>query len=315
LIGSCSGYFYAIDKDTGQLRWKYTIEQDGDQTSFRDDPLVAGDLIIIGTDAGRQGHIYAFDRSTGKVRWKYLVHTGTLQDFGVRSDMVRKGDAIYAVATGDDLLCLDLAAGEVRWHFASGFDRQRTEWENSPAVDGDKILFAGHDRVVYALDSDSCRPVWKAELRAPALTSPAVVGGSVYIGTSDRFYHLRSSDGKVVGSVPLPSSRGETSRCPKIAFSLFQAISSTRTYPARFCLSTSHRPMSRSLPGRLARTATGERSGPTSGMATSSPATRGTCMLTAKLMGRSPGRTTSPARWFAASGLRATCSTSEPCTA
>jgi PQQ-like domain len=142
LIGSCSGYFYAIDKDTGQLRWKYTIEQDGDQTSFRDDPLVAGDLIIIGTDAGRQGHIYAFDRSTGKVRWKYLVHTGTLQDFGVRSDMVRKGDAIYAVATGDDLLCLDLAAGEVRWHFASGFDRQRTDWENSPAVDGDKILFA-----------------------------------------------------------------------------------------------------------------------------------------------------------------------------
>lgn len=203
-IGSCSGNFYAIDKNTGQLHWSYNIEQDGEQTSFHDDPLVAGNLIIIGTDAGRQGHIYVFDRTTGKVRWKYLVRTGDLQDFGVAADMVRKGDAIYAVAKGDDLLCLDLATGKVRWHFASGFDRQHTAWENSPTLNGDSVLFAGHDGVLYALDSHSGKLIWKTELHSPVLTTPAVVGASIYVGTSDRFYRLESNDGKVVSSIPIP---------------------------------------------------------------------------------------------------------------
>lgn len=203
-IGSCSGNFYALDKNTGQVRWSYNIKQDGDQTSFHDDPLVAGDLIIIGTDAGRQGHIYAFDRATGTVRWKYLVRAGIFQDFGVASDVVRKDDAVYAVAKGDDLLCLDLATGKVRWHFAGGFDRQRTAWENSPTVDGDTILFGGQDGVVYCLDAQSGKLIWKMDLHSPVLTTPTVVRDDIYVGTSDHFYCLQSADGKVTGSFSFP---------------------------------------------------------------------------------------------------------------
>jgi outer membrane protein assembly factor BamB len=203
-IGSRSGNFYAIDKNTGKLRWSYNIEQDGDQTSFHDDPLIAGNLVIIGTDAGRQGHIYAFDRTTGKVRWKYLVRTGDFEDFGVVSDIVQKGDSIYAVAKGDDLLCLDLATGKVRWHFASGFDRHHTAWENSPAMDGHTILFDGHDGFVYALSAASGKLIWKTNLHAPVLTSPVIVGHSIYVGTSSQFYRLRSTDGKSAGSFTVP---------------------------------------------------------------------------------------------------------------
>ena len=203
-IGSCSGNFYALDKNNGQLRWSYNIKQDGDQSSFHDDPLIADDLVVIGTDAGRQGHIYAFERTSGIVRWKYLVRTGDLEDFGVASDIVRKGDAIYAVAKGDDLLCLDLATGGVRWHFASGFDRQHTAWENSPTVNGNTILFGGQDGVVYALDAHSGEVAWKTDLHTPALTTPTLMGTTIYVGTSDHFYCLRSSDGKVVSSFPIP---------------------------------------------------------------------------------------------------------------
>jgi outer membrane protein assembly factor BamB len=110
---------------------------------------------IIGTDIGKQGHICAFDRPTGKVRWKYLVTTGSNGDFGVASNIARKGDAIYADTTGDDLLCLDLATGKVRWHFSSGSDRSGAEWENSPTVADNTVFFGGQDGVVYALDSDS----------------------------------------------------------------------------------------------------------------------------------------------------------------
>jgi outer membrane protein assembly factor BamB len=201
LVGSCSGNFYALDKNTGQVRWSYNIHQDGDQTSFHGDPLVTKDLVIIGTDIGKQGHVYAFDRATGKVRWKYLVTTSSDGDFGVASDIVRRGDAIYAIAQGDDLLCLDMASGKLRWHFSSNFDRRKSEWANSPALDGSLVLFDGHDGTVYALDAASGKLVWETDLHAPVTTSPIVIGESIYVGTSGHFYRLRGKDGVQLGSI------------------------------------------------------------------------------------------------------------------
>ncbi len=206
LVGSCSGNFYALDKHTGQVRWSYNVHQDGDQTSFHGDPLITKDLVVIGTDIGKQGHIYAFDRATGKVRWKYLVTTQCKGDFGVASDIVRRGDAIYAVAQGDDLLCLDLATGKLRWHFASGFDRTKFEWANAPALQGHSIFFDGHDGTVYALNSASGRLEWKTDLHAAVTTSPVVIGDSLYAGTSGRIYRLRTTDGAKLGSITIQGS-------------------------------------------------------------------------------------------------------------
>jgi outer membrane protein assembly factor BamB len=200
-IGSCSGNFYALDKNTGQVRWSYNIHQDGSQTSFHGDPLMTGDLIIIGTDIGKQGHVYAFDRATGKVRWKYLVTTSSNGDFGVASDIVRRGNSIYAVAQGDDLLCLDLATGKLRWQFASGFDRTRGEWANSPALAGNLVIFDGYDGFVYALDADSGKPIWKTNLGSPVTTSPIIAGGNIYAATSGHFYRLRATDGGKLDSI------------------------------------------------------------------------------------------------------------------
>lgn len=204
-IGSCSGNFYALDKNTGQVRWAYNIHQDGDQTSFHDDPLIAGDSVIIGTDAGTQGHLYAFERDTGKVRWKYLVRTADADDVGVVSDIVSDGNSVYAVAKGDDLLCLDLATGKVRWHFASNFDHRKNVWENSPALNGNIVVFAGHDGFVYAFEPRSGAQIWKTDLHEPVLTSPLILGSTIYAGTSRQIYRLRSKDGKVEGSYSIPA--------------------------------------------------------------------------------------------------------------
>ncbi|MFQ5602719.1 MAG: PQQ-binding-like beta-propeller repeat protein [bacterium] len=33
-VGSCSGKFYALDTVSGEMVWRYDIQQDGDQTRF-----------------------------------------------------------------------------------------------------------------------------------------------------------------------------------------------------------------------------------------------------------------------------------------
>lgn len=92
-IGSCAGTFYAINKTTGQVQWSYDIRKDGKQISFHGDPLVTGNLILIGTDhscvPGGIGHVYAFETDSGKVRWKY-------RSTSVPTAIVQLGSNVYS---------------------------------------------------------------------------------------------------------------------------------------------------------------------------------------------------------------------------
>lgn|GEM_PF-656700 len=206
-IGSCSGNFYALNRNTGEVRWSYNIKQDGNQTSFHGDALITDDLVLIGTDAGTQGHLYAFDRRTGSVVWKYLAPSGAGHDVGVASDVVRKDQRVYAVAQGDELFCLNLRDGAVRWTFSSKFNREKFGWSNSPALEGGTVLFGGLDGRLYSLNADSGKVVWETDLHSPISTTPVLARSTVYVGTKDgHFYRLGSKDGTVISSIALNGS-------------------------------------------------------------------------------------------------------------
>lgn len=197
-VGSCSGNFYALDRHNGRIRRTYNIKRDGDQTSFHGDPLVTDSLILIGADNGKQGHLYAFERDSGKVRWKVLAPAGADGNVGVASDIVRQGNRVYAVAQGDELLCLSLEDGSTRWTFASHFDRQRNLISNSPTFDENVVLLGSLDGSVYALQADSGQAVWKTDLHSRVTTTPIVSQGSVYVGTQDgHLYQLQTKTGAV----------------------------------------------------------------------------------------------------------------------
>lgn len=193
VVSSCNGMIRALDKKTGQVKWEYDIRQDGEQSAFHGDPLITDELVVIGTDLNI-GHVYAFDRATGAVRWKYKVNQR-----GVASDVLRFGDHVYAVTLGDELLCLDLATGNPKWTFHSSFSSQDFHWTSSPALSADKIYFGGLDGILYALDTQSGKPIWKKDLGGRVSTSVVLKGHDVYVGTSNRhLYRLDSSSGEVL---------------------------------------------------------------------------------------------------------------------
>ena len=116
-IGSCAGNFYAINKITGQLQWSYDIRKDGKQQSFHGDPLVTGDLILIGTDRSCDpegvGHVYAFERDTGKVRWKY-------RSTSVPTDIKQINSSVYFGSFQEQWSSVDLRTGSLNWSFSTG---------------------------------------------------------------------------------------------------------------------------------------------------------------------------------------------------
>jgi len=204
LIGSCAGTFYAFDKRTGKVQWSYNIHRDGNQTSFHGNPLVTDQLVLIGTDKSCApdgiGNVYAFDRSTGVVRWKYRT-TGT------PTDIARAGSTIYAASFGDELIALNLTDGTLRWKFATGAANQDCALPSAPVVLGERLFYAGLDGILYGLDRQSGKLLWKHDLGERATTKLSVIGNSLYVGNSTRrLFRISVDDGHVQTELSLPAS-------------------------------------------------------------------------------------------------------------
>jgi outer membrane protein assembly factor BamB len=204
LIGSCAGTFYAFDKRTGKVNWKYDIHQDGNQTSFHGDPLVTDQLVVIGTDkscsSGAIGHVYAFDRGTGTVRWKYRTA-------GIPTDIARIGPMVYAASFVDELTALDLAEGTLLWKFATGSANPDCALPPAPIVIGNRVFYAGLDGILYSLDGRSGKVLWKRELGKRFTTRLSAIGNSLYVGNStNRLFRISSKDGRIQAELSLPAS-------------------------------------------------------------------------------------------------------------
>lgn len=184
-VGSCNGFFRALDELTGRLIWQYDTRPDGSDQEFHGAPLLTPELVIAGSDARQEagaGYVYAFERATGQLRWKRRVGRGA------GADVLRHGASVYSVTLQDELICLDLGSGEVRWTFASGFsnDQFRLPW--SPVLHGDRLVFGSLNGTVYAVHAGTGQAVWKRELGLLS-THPAVAAGHLYVGTRDRHLH------------------------------------------------------------------------------------------------------------------------------
>jgi outer membrane protein assembly factor BamB len=193
-IGSCAGTFYSLHKDTGQLQWSYDIRKDGKQRSFHGNPLIVGDLILIGTDQGCDsdsiGHVYAFDRRTGAVKWKY-------KSTSVPTDIIQVGSNIYFGSYTDRWSAAKLETGDLIWNFPIGTSNPDCDPIKSPVTDGSHVYITGLDGVIYSLDAASGRLVWKRKLTAAPSTSTALKGKSLFVGTTDnRIYRLNSQTGE-----------------------------------------------------------------------------------------------------------------------
>ncbi len=201
-VGSCAGRFYCIERRTGTEVWSYDITQDGAQRSFHGDPLVAGELILVGTDGDGIGHVYAFEHATGKVRWKHPITHTTERGGGLPTDLIRLDSSVFGVALGDELLSLDLETGRLNWSFRSQFSDFRFAWTSTPAAAGGRVFFGGLDGTVYALDARSGRVLWKREIGPAIHSSVTLVGEDLVVGSANgHLYRLAQATGNVVADV------------------------------------------------------------------------------------------------------------------
>src|SRR5207253_2734766 len=121
----------------------------------------------------------------------------------VQSHLVRSGDALYVTTMGNDLVVLDPATGKERWRFAADDSIFST-----PIIDNGLVYFgsAEHffvgawDNTLRAIDAASGKIAWEKKIGkdkngkiqfyySPAISSPAVGDGKVFVTTNDGILH------------------------------------------------------------------------------------------------------------------------------
>lgn len=199
-MGSCSGVFFVLDRRLGRRRASHdTSREDGIPREFHGDPLLAGDLVVIGTDAseGDSAYIHAFERGTARERWRRASKGG------VRGDLARWRDHGYAVTLEDELICFDPASGNARWSFRAN-SLVTGAPPRSPLVLGDRVLYADRDGVVRAFEPASGRLLWTRPQIEGVSTDLAGAGGGVWFVRGERtLVMLDPQDGREVSRTPI----------------------------------------------------------------------------------------------------------------
>ncbi len=191
-FGSCNGIFRALDVKTGRVRWETKVSPDSAQYFFHGDPLVAGDTIVVGSDAAGGANVHAFNRTTGQELWRHPA------DRGVTGPIVGFNRRAFAAQSSEGLLLsLDLDSGELRWTASiklPGFE--------GPAAAKNRVFAGDVSGSLFALNADTGAEEWKVTLTAPVSTSVSASANSLYVGTADGLVvEVDPHQGKVLSSL------------------------------------------------------------------------------------------------------------------
>ncbi|HLG38468.1 MAG TPA: PQQ-binding-like beta-propeller repeat protein, partial [Chitinophagaceae bacterium] len=199
-FGTARGDFFAIRKQTSQIKWKYTTGKAIHSSAACQDGK------IYFSDNGQT--IYCLKESDGQLIWK--VKMGEKREYPWRYDYYYSSPVLYdgkLFIGGDDgfFYALHRQTGKLIWKFKSkGIIR------STGAVYKNTILFGDTEASLYAVDIKSGKEIWQYKINGDTMrnenfgfdrraitSSPVVVGNKVIFGARDGYlYCINADNGK-----------------------------------------------------------------------------------------------------------------------
>ncbi len=187
VIGNGDGNIYALDAESGSLRWTF-------ETGHRvwATPLIVSDTVYVGA---MDRHLYALHLETGESKWQFE------REGAFASTPVLRDGTIYVGAFDDSLYAIDAETGSEQWHF------QGEDWFwGSPAVHEDTVFAVDVMGRVYAFDAATGEERWHKFLvtdqdqPVPVRAGPALGedGSQLFVSAENgALYALATDDGFV----------------------------------------------------------------------------------------------------------------------
>jgi outer membrane protein assembly factor BamB len=215
-VGSDDGYLYALDLETGVLRWKYRTG-----SPVASSPAVANGRVFVGSDSGS---VYAFlaegDKRLTEDRVGLQLWRFDAGDAVVGSPLVTlSGRTVFGSRNGT-VYAIDVVSGQPAWTHNTGgpvvaspvkspqpltvldsSGRERTE--------RDVIFCASEDGQVSALAERDGNLLWSVSTGAPVRSTPVAWDKKVLVVNEEgAALALNGADGREVWRQQLPGSPG-----------------------------------------------------------------------------------------------------------
>ena len=177
-IGSNDGNIYCLDKDKGDILWKYHTTGG----VYFSSPAIEGGRLYIAT-GNFDWSVYALDLESGKLIWKYVIEDKKPTPNYVSSPALGDGK-IFIVAgyTQQYLYCLDSKSGKLIWKKELS-SASRLGFSSSPVVTQDTVYVASAEGKLKAFEIATGRLVWEYDLGEDVLSSLAISEGMLFIAT------------------------------------------------------------------------------------------------------------------------------------
>ncbi|MBQ6773036.1 MAG: PQQ-binding-like beta-propeller repeat protein [Synergistaceae bacterium] len=208
LLGTETGKFYALNKDTGSEVWSYI----GTNT-IKGTPSVINNNVVF---AQGDGTITCLKIADGSLMWQSMAHAG--EGVTIDDGTAAGGGMIFASKSDGKLYALDAKNGHLLWTYKAGEQGVREapgygdgfvflgEYGgimsiisphngkrvngggaggaiNTPVIKNGKVYYSSWDGSVQAVQIKDVIPLWDVKIGDPVTTSPAVGEGIVAVGT------------------------------------------------------------------------------------------------------------------------------------
>jgi len=172
-FGSGDGNLYALDAETGALRWKFATGDVVHSSPAYD----AGTLYFGSWDS----YLYAVDAATGQKKWQFKTGEDSLihNQVGFQGSPAVVNGVVYVGCRDSGFYAIDAATGTQNWKF----DNKGSWIVVSPAVVSGKVLFGTSDSsLVHLVDAATSKPEFDLHVAAYNFSSPAVAQDVAYFG-------------------------------------------------------------------------------------------------------------------------------------
>src|SRR5471030_131581 len=227
---SLGGRIFSLDKDTGNLRWRFPALDPMDGI-FRTAPILAAGTLVAACD---NKIIVGVDPDSGQLKWSYPTPAGV---FG---QIVFAGKYVVAALSDNSLLALNPADGTPVWTapykiyegiqgtlgvyhsdvlictnqtklISFNVYTQKMDWTRqftqlpaapTPIVQGERI-YMGSGTFLVALNADTGLPAWQVDTKLDLAFAPAISGAGIFVVSGDGMGLIYDADHKLLTRKPI----------------------------------------------------------------------------------------------------------------
>ncbi len=181
----CQNRLYALDRESGTLKWQYPADAPLDAT-FLGQPVEGENLVYIGAS---NGNVYALDIETGALRWIFSANSAPT------TRPVLEEGTLYFATGGGEVFALNARRGEPVWSAPYRAD----DFIGGQLLKVEDTIVVGTDSgILHGITASGGRRRWVYRLPAPNYDPQAVyANNSLYVTSSDQLLALNPTTGSL----------------------------------------------------------------------------------------------------------------------